>query len=136
MKSPKSPLEPQLLLQVFFQHTGVSLLRRLTQHQNSSVKSLMKGSHQECFRFILAIVLAGERKYVTGLATVLLKNRIFNKSKLYKKILGMNLGKQYPSIEFLVSENHPARSCERTKEQFLEGRDFQWGISRKTRKSQ
>ena len=81
-------------------------------------------------------MLSGERKYVTGLATVLLKNRIFTKSKLYKKILRINLGKHYPSIEFLVSKNHPARSCERTKEQFLEGRDFQRGRSRKTRKSQ
>ena len=66
LKSPKSTLEPDVVFRAFCQQTA-SCLKTLTQHPNSSEKSLTKGSHQESPRFILALVLSGEREHVTGL---------------------------------------------------------------------
>lgn len=59
------------------------------------------------------------------------KQRVFNRPKLYKEILGMNFAKHNACTELLVFLKPPTRSFERretteTTEQFLEGRDFLW----------
>lgn len=74
-----------------------------------------------------AVLPSGRRKYVIGLATVLIgKKRVFNIPKLYKEILGMNFAKHYICTAFPVFLKPPTRSWERTgtTEPFLEGRDF------------